>query len=204
MRIPRSLVVTTRRLELRTFRLSDFARWRAALTACAPAQSAFDVGRPPANECTQKFFRTKLQKWRHYQRRDLGYMFGVFLKRDGALIGTIDITPLVRLYVQSANLGYVIYNTHWNQGFATEASQAAIRLAFTALQLHRIEAYTNPRNRASIRVARKLGMQAMGRLRKLHWETDRWADNMGFYITPEEIGVRALPPAIRPTLRDYL
>ena len=54
-------------------------------------------------------------------------------------------------------LAYAIRSGDWGQGFATEASLAALHLGFDAMGLDRIVAFTLPHNRASRSVIEKCG-----------------------------------------------
>ena len=55
-------------------------------------------------------------------------------------------------------IGYRLARSAWGQGYATEAALAVRDLAFTALGIKRLIAMIDPSNRASIRVAEKIGM----------------------------------------------
>jgi ribosomal-protein-alanine N-acetyltransferase len=55
-------------------------------------------------------------------------------------------------------VGYRLRQSHWSQGFATEAVMAILKYAFDVLCLPRLIALIDPQNRASIRVAEKVGM----------------------------------------------
>jgi [ribosomal protein S5]-alanine N-acetyltransferase len=55
-------------------------------------------------------------------------------------------------------VGYRLKQSHWGQGFATEAVMTILKYAFDVLCLPRLIALIDPQNRASIRVAEKVGM----------------------------------------------
>lgn len=65
-----------------------------------------------------------------------------------------------------AELWYKLHRDHWNQGYATEATRAAIDYCFGQLDLHRIEATAAVENVASFRVMEKCGLQREGLHRK--------------------------------------
>ena len=56
-------------------------------------------------------------------------------------------------------VGWLVARERWGEGFATEGGRAALAHAFTALDAHRVISAIAPENRASIRVAEKLGLR---------------------------------------------
>ena len=89
--------------------------------------------------------------------------FYIFLKEDSQpLIGSIAISNIVWGCFLSCFLGYRLDAAHRNHGYMTQAINAVIQYAFTALRLHRIEANVMPRNLPSRRVLEKCGFQAEG------------------------------------------
>ncbi|MFF0519128.1 GNAT family N-acetyltransferase [Actinomadura nitritigenes] len=68
-----------------------------------------------------------------------------------------------------AELGYRLRAAHWGRGYATEASRALIRKAFTELGVQRITAQTMAVNTASRRVMEKAGLTHV-RTFHLHWD----------------------------------
>ncbi|HEX6288966.1 MAG TPA: GNAT family N-acetyltransferase [Herpetosiphonaceae bacterium] len=56
-------------------------------------------------------------------------------------------------------LGYRLARAHWGYGYATEAALAVRDFAFQTLCVKRLISMIDPHNVASIRVAKKLGMQ---------------------------------------------
>jgi len=56
-------------------------------------------------------------------------------------------------------IGWILARRHWGQGYATEAALAARDWAFGEVGLKRLISLIHPGNRASIRVAEKIGEQ---------------------------------------------
>ena len=65
-------------------------------------------------------------------------------------------------------IGWHIFPTHQNLGYATESGRGAASYGFTVLDLDELLATIFPDNAASIAVARKLGMQHVGRTTKYY------------------------------------
>jgi aminoglycoside 6'-N-acetyltransferase len=80
------------------------------------------------------------------------------LKESGKVIGQSNI-GLVAKEHHHAEIGWVVNPLYSNQGYATEVTKALITFAFQKFDLHRISAYIDQRNSASIRVAERLGMR---------------------------------------------
>jgi RimJ/RimL family protein N-acetyltransferase len=76
---------------------------------------------------------------------------GQFIGRCGLLPWTIDERPEVEV-------AYLLAKEYWGQGLATEAARAIVDYAFEQLQLSRLICLIDRENRASIRVAMKIGM----------------------------------------------
>ena len=84
------------------------------------------------------------------------FPLAVFEERTGELIGCTGLSQ-VNGVNRSANLGYWIGEPHRGQGVATRAVALTAAIAFEALGLVRLEIVVLPHNRASLRVAEKLG-----------------------------------------------
>lgn len=108
----------------------------------------------------------------------------IVLKTIGQVIGSVGYVPLRDVYWQIPELGiasrgyttpevglfWVIDPLHQRQGYATEAAQALIDLAFKNWRLARILATTDDSNIASQAVMRKLGMKlTRNALPEPHW-----------------------------------
>jgi len=70
-----------------------------------------------------------------------------------------------------AEIGYALGRPHWGSGYMHEALVGLVELAFGKLELNRLEADIDPRNRASYRSLERLGFEKEGVLR------ERWKIN---------------------------
>jgi ribosomal-protein-alanine N-acetyltransferase len=104
-------------------------------------------------------------------------------KDDGALAGVINISEIVRGNFRSAYLGYYAFAGHERQGLMKEGMQAAVRRAFTAMKLHRLEANIQPGNAASIALARSCGFRKEGFSPKYLKIGGQWRDHERWAIT---------------------
>jgi ribosomal-protein-alanine N-acetyltransferase len=59
---------------------------------------------------------------------------------------------------EEIEVAYMLAKEYWGQGFATEAAQAILKYGFEEMDLPRLVCVINPANRASARVAEKIGM----------------------------------------------
>ncbi|MGI0116463.1 GNAT family N-acetyltransferase [Zooshikella sp. RANM57] len=95
---------------------------------------------------------------------------GLEHQNTAQLIGTCTLFSIHQAS-RRAELGYVLKRDHWGRGLMHEALNAFIHFAFTALDLHRLEADIDPRNHASKRILQRLGFNKEGLLR------ERWIVN---------------------------
>jgi RimJ/RimL family protein N-acetyltransferase len=95
---------------------------------------------------------------------------GIAFSATGALVGTctfFQINPQCR----RAEMGYMLARQGWGQGLMQEALRAFIAHGFDALNLHRIEADTDPRNARSMQLLQRLGFVQEGHFRE-RWIVD--------------------------------
>ena len=76
--------------------------------------------------------------------------------------------------------------SYWGRGYMTEAGRAILDVAFREIDLHRVWATCDPRNRASYRVMEKLGMRREAHFRKGVMEKGEWRDSYLYAILAEE------------------
>ena len=115
-----------------------------------------------------------------------GFVFGIFGRDDGRLVGRISFSHVARGGWQNAVLGYMVDEAENGRGFATEAAKLALRFAFEHAGLHRIQAGVMPRNARSIRVITKAGFREESTALRYLEINGVWEDHMLFAITREE------------------
>jgi len=99
------------------------------------------------------------------QMADDGTGIRLAVDRDGTFVGWCALTRWSPDH-RSASLTYCLEQSAWGHGFATEAVSALLSWAFGTLDLNRVQAETDTRNLASVRVLEKLGFLREGTLRE--------------------------------------
>ena len=112
------------------------------------------------------------------------FQFGVELKATRELIG--DLYFKMDEAGTQAELGYTFAPKYQGQGLATEAARCLLDHAFTQRGLHRVYATTDPRNDASIKLMKRLGMRQEAHFRENLWFKGAWADDVVFAILARE------------------
>jgi RimJ/RimL family protein N-acetyltransferase len=79
-------------------------------------------------------------------------------RTSGEFLGRCGLLPWHIEGQQEVELAYLIAKSRWGQGFATEASIAIKAYARDTLALRRLVCLPMPSNRASLRVAAKVGL----------------------------------------------
>ncbi len=149
----------TRRLVLRPFSALDWGAWRKAVMPKGDVTSVDASGRrAQASSWSRVAFMAKVARHRKLARSDDVYVWGIFRKTTGELVGLVDLGILRREMLGWANVGYMIWPDWRGRGFAPEAARAVIKHGFGALDLRRIEAAISKDNRSSIQVAEKCGL----------------------------------------------
>jgi [ribosomal protein S5]-alanine N-acetyltransferase len=101
---------------------------------------------------------------------------------SGKIVGTFNISGIVRGYFQSAYLGYEVFSPYQKKGLMSKGIVLLLREAFEVLNLHRLEANIQPENLASICLVSKAGFVKEGfsknylKVGGLEWKDhERWA-----------------------------
>lgn len=87
--------------------------------------------------------------------------------RDGHFVGGTGFHRRGPRDAPYFEIGYWCRSALAGHGYVTEAAGALLRHAFRAREVFRVEIRCDPRNRASARVIRKLGLQKEGHLRSV-------------------------------------
>jgi ribosomal-protein-alanine N-acetyltransferase len=95
-----------------------------------------------------------------------GFRWGIQLKGQKDLIGSLGIYDWEKPHGHKAKMGYDLVKEHWGKGIMTEAATAAIDFAFSKMRVTRIELTIMRSNRRSIALVRRLGFKREGTVRK--------------------------------------
>ena len=155
-------ILETLRLVLRRWQEGDLEAWLTHLNT--PQVRAYLGGVDTADKVAEKF--AKLETGWDTE----GFSFlAVDRRDDGAFVGTCG---MARIKTECApdplrgavQIGWQFRADCWGRGYATEAAQAVLAMAFVRHDLPRVYAQTSQRNRASWRVMERLGMTRLAAL----------------------------------------
>ena len=147
----------TERLVLRMFRDEDLDAY-AAFCADPYVMRFLGDGRPMSRSDAWRHMAMLVGHW---SLRGYG-MWAVEERSTGALVGRIGLHRPEGW--PGGELGWTLAREHWGRGFATEGARAALEYAFGELGWKRVISLIHPENRASIRVAERLGEHVEGRI----------------------------------------
>ncbi len=171
----------TERLRLREFRQTDLDDIHAY--GSDPKVSRFMDWGPNTPEVSQEFLGRQLASQATWPRPDVS--LAVQLRSTDEVVGSIRLW-LVDAPNRTGELGYSLSRTVWRQGIATEAARAMLQAGFSVLNLHRVIATCDVRNRGSWGVMRKLGMRREGRMRQDRQIKGAWRDTYLYAIRADE------------------
>ncbi|MET7942497.1 GNAT family protein [Streptomyces sp. NPDC005302] len=97
---------------------------------------------------------------------------------DGAVIGQVTISSILRGPFQKGFLGYWISSRHQGLGHTSRAVGLALRVAEDELNLHRLEAHTQLDNLASQAILRKHGFRSWGIAHEHFYADGAWRDEV--------------------------
>lgn len=148
----------TRHLVLRPFTPEDITSLMALAGDKSIADTTISVPHP--------FTSQAAREWLEQGQRALAEGRTIrFAVERGELIGSAELRAIDREHNQ-AELSFWIGRPYWGNGYATEAAQAMLEIAFRELKLNRVHAHHMVRNPSSGRVLEKLGLVQEGLLRQ--------------------------------------
>lgn len=148
------LVAETERLLIRHLRAEDLDDM---FEVCGDSELMLYVGEGRA--LTREEVRGWIEKsLENYRAHGFGCS-AVVLKADGRFVGYCGLVNPVFSGEPEAELIYAVKRQFAGRGMASEAARAMLGFAFERAGLRRVVATIDPDNRASIRIAEKLGMR---------------------------------------------
>lgn len=118
------------------------------------------------------FKKSDAKEWINYcrstskQRPRTEYIFAVTFKGEDKMIGEVILNEL-DLEQKKSEFAFWLSESHWKKGIMTEAVKAVIDFAFKKLKLNRLEIAAFAENKASNKLAKKLGFRYEGTKREV-------------------------------------
>ena len=162
--------LTTERLVLRPFRISDAFDVRTLAGEWAIADTTLTVPHPYPDGTAELWIATHATGFLAGTQAT----FAIEERDTQTLIGAVGLHIEPRHSL--AELGYWIGVPYWGRGYATEAARAVVEFGLHTMRLNRIQARHFVRNPASGRVMIKVGMSLEGTLRQAMRKWDRFED----------------------------
>ncbi|WP_226659119.1 GNAT family N-acetyltransferase [Pseudalkalibacillus hwajinpoensis] len=126
--------------------------------------------------CKNRHDTVKWIEWtlHHYKV----YGFGMWIVEDketGQFLGQCGLVLQKLVLGVEVELGYLFAKRYWGNGYATEAAFACKKYAFKELGLSRLISLIDPRNKASLKVAKRIGMTYNRTITKWEKQLDLYA-----------------------------
>ncbi|MGI8583535.1 MAG: GNAT family N-acetyltransferase [Chitinophagaceae bacterium] len=139
-------ILSTRRLELRQVNQQDI---NEIFFLRSDKRVLQFLGKAPegSTEETSLF----IKKISELENNNDGILWGIKLKEEKKLIGTICYWNIAKEHYR-AELGYVLHPDFHGKGIMQEALSEVIKYGFTSMNLHSVEANTDPNNLSSTKL----------------------------------------------------
>ena len=132
----------------------------------------------PNEFLSEAFWRIQVEAQRREFAGDHGCKTFLFELDDRTVIGSANLSVIVRGAFQSAYLGYALAAARQGHGLMHEALSLLVRFAFDDLRLHRIMANYMPRNAKSAAVLKRLGFSVEGLAHEYLLINGVWEDHV--------------------------
>jgi RimJ/RimL family protein N-acetyltransferase len=132
----------------------------------------------------------------HLERRlsttppDEGGWLNLTVEVEGRYLGEVGVSLVSRAHRQ-CEVGYVFLSESGGHGYATEATEAMVDVAFDVLGAHRVVGRLDERNTASANVLERLGMRREAHFRENEWVKGEWTDEAVYAVTEAEWRARS-------------
>lgn len=182
--MPSSLPLTDEELILRPFRLDDAKQlYEAVSESLSELKPWMSWATDAYNERTARDYITIARaRWEEHT------YYALAITRQNEVLGACTLSSIHPIY-HFCNLGYWVRTSCHGQGIAGRAAKLTARFAFEHLGLIRVEIVIGVGNRASLRVAEKIGAHEEGVLLN-RMVIDRSVCNAHMYsLIPSDFGL---------------
>jgi ribosomal-protein-alanine N-acetyltransferase len=161
----------TERLLLRPIRMSDSD---AFLAIFSDARTMEYWSREPIDNLEEA--ETLVQQELEWVSAGSCINWGVALQESAQLIGKVVLFNFSEQN-HRAEVGYILDRRYWGKGYMSETLACVLAYAFSELELHRIEADTDPENLASLALLERFGFAREGLFRDRWLVHGKWHDS---------------------------
>jgi len=171
-------------ITLRPYRLSDAADVFGAVMESMPELSRWMPWAHARYSLAdgENWLKMSANAW----QEGSAYEFAIIDSEDGSYIGGCGLNHINNID-KLANLGYWVRSSRQGEGIATKVAALVARFGLNALKLNRIEILAAVENRASLRVAEKVGAVREAVLRHRISLSDKVHDAVLFSVVPADL-----------------
>jgi ribosomal-protein-alanine N-acetyltransferase len=180
----------TKRLIIRPLNKNDYKIWNEAIVEMLPPKNKWDLAHKSNPDTSKKAFLQMLNKISIGRINESVVEYAIIERSSNKLIGRCSLMSFVRSITQSAFVGYGLYNNYWGKGYAEEALNGLIQIAFKKHKLHRILAGIEPKNTRSLKLAKRLGMRREGIAKNVVMLRGEWRDLVQYALTWEDLNLK--------------
>lgn len=152
--------IETERLYLRPRLVSDA---EDIFAYASLPEVTWPAGFPPAESVEAEAYYLENIMPKRWSEKKIPAGYGICLKGTNKVIGSVDFNN--RHADDVLEMGYLLHPDYWGQGLVPEAARAILEVGFNLVGLHKIEIECYSYNKASQRIAEKLGFTLESRIR---------------------------------------
>lgn len=152
--------IETERLYLRPRLVSDA---EDIFAYASLPEVTWPAGFPPAESVEAEAYYLENIMPKRWSEKKIPAGYGICPKGSNRVIGSIDFNH--RHADDVLEMGYLLHPDYWGQGLVPEAARAILEVGFNLVGLHKIEIECYSYNKASQRIAEKLGFTLESRIR---------------------------------------
>ncbi|EJF90529.1 GNAT family N-acetyltransferase [Bartonella tamiae] len=188
--LPSHFILQANKIYLRPPHIDDYKAWSQLRVE---SRSFLEPWEPlwPCNAHSYQRYKVYLNNYLDGRKKDQFYIFFIFDKIFGNLIGGISIGNIRRSVIQSGDIGYWCGEKFSGKGFMLESLHCLITFAFQQLKLHRIQAASIPTNLRSMRLLEKAGFSQEGLLKDYVKINGEWRDHILYAMLESEQPAKA-------------
>jgi RimJ/RimL family protein N-acetyltransferase len=113
------------------------------------------------------------------------FQFAIESKKMGGLVGDCAL-QVDGQEPYRAEIGFTLAREHQGRGFASEAVSRLLDYAFDTLDLHRIVAIADCRNKPSWTLLERVGLRREGHFLESFWFKGEWSDEYLYAVLKDE------------------